>query len=32
MAQLGATFREILNHYYPNTSIVSAERAAVEAR
>ena len=32
MAELGATFREILNHYYPNTSIVSVERAAVEAR
>lgn len=26
MAESGATFREILNHYYPNTSIVSIER------
>lgn len=26
MAESGATFQEILNHYYPNTSIVSIER------
>jgi stage II sporulation protein D len=32
MAELGARFGEILNHYYPNTSIVSVERAAVEAQ
>ena len=28
MAQDGATFREILSHYYPNTAIVEASRAA----
>ena len=26
MAQSGATFREILNHYYPNTVLVQADR------
>jgi len=27
MAQDGATFREILSHYYPNTAVVEASRA-----
>ena len=28
MAQAGATFREILDHYYPNTTLVNARLAA----
>jgi len=28
MAQDGATFREILSHYYPNAAVVEASRAA----
>jgi stage II sporulation protein D len=29
MAQQGADFRQILSHYYPNTTIISFERVAV---
>lgn len=30
MAEAGANFQQILSHYYPNTTIVSLERAAAE--
>jgi peptidoglycan hydrolase-like amidase len=32
MAESGATFREILNHYYPNTTIVSVSSEALRIR
>jgi peptidoglycan hydrolase-like amidase len=31
MAQSGATFREILNHYYPNTTLVNGQVAAARS-